>query len=786
MRIKKVIARCIVLMFCLVSLIAVFTGCEKSDASLRLHLAFDEKSGTLAASSAGDLPESTVRYALSAGYAQDPIDPQWKDCGIHNGALLFDGYSTYVQYSYEDIVLKGMELTIEAWIAPRFFESNETGYREDGTEQLTAIVSQWSKTDNSGVLLGIHREGNLSFQIGVGDRMFKVWADGAKIPKYEWSKIAAVYNGNKGEMRIYVNGVCAGTTELFEGAQIAEAIAAPLYIGRNNEYSSVGSCPRQMFSGLMDDVKIYNRALSSSEIKEKYESDVPDGIPEIPFEKIWFDENLLINDVNRPTYHISAPQHWMNEAHAPVYYNGMYHLFYQFSPFGPYLMQPHWGHWVSEDMVTWKNVKEALTPSDDSVCTDGVWAGGAGYKDDGTPVLFFTSSDLSRSYADFSDQNVGIATPKDTSDPYLLEWEMAPTLAVAQRSGQGISCGFRDTTVWRIDDTWYLGVGSASDRHVGGTMQVYSTQDDSFMNWTYRGEIMDKAYPESQLGHLWELPNMVPIKNKDGTDSGKYIFLISPCPPASNDIVYWIGTFDTNSCKFIPDEGYEEPKLLDYGQNYRTGPSAFVDPVSGATVLFTVSQDNLGANGQYQSGWAHGACLGIELALDENNEVTVQPVRTVANLHGETLLSMRDATVAEINSEIESKDIGGTAIRIQLKMRQDDAEKFGINVRQSDDETQRTQIYYQDGFGAVNTGLSGKGGGLYDHALELEDGIVTFDIFLDRSMIEVFFNDQFIVTNRIFPDIKSDNIRLFSVGGDAHVLECNVFAMKSIYDGLNT
>lgn len=769
---------------CLANVFVLLGSCvDKKDKSLMLSLGFDEGSGNIAYS-AGDLPEARIRYALSAGYAQNPVEPQWSDSAVKGKSLQFDGYSTYLQYSSEDISLKGLNLSLEAWIAPRFFESNETGYREKGNEQLTAIISQWSKATKTGVIFGIHREGNLSFQVGFGDRMFKVWAD-ERIEKYKWTKVTAVYDGAVGELRLYVNGKRSGVTKMFSGAAIAEAEATPLLIGRNNEYSSVGSCARQMFSGLIDEVKIYSRALGDEDVKKAFDKDVPNGIPDIPFENIWFNENLLINDVNRPIYHASAPQHWMNEVHAPVYYNGKYHLFYQFSPFGPYLMQPHWGHWVSDDMVSWKNVKEALSPSDDSVCTDGVWSGGAGYKKDGTPVLFFTSSDISRKYADFSDQNVGIATPKNLNDENLTEWNMYSELVVQQRPGQGKSCGFRDTTVWRVGDEWFLGVGSASDKHAGGTMQVYSTTDDSFTSWRYRGEIMDKVYSEGLLGPLWELPNMVPIKSEDGTDKGKYIFLISPCPPASNDIRYWIGTFDRVNAKFIPDTGYEETRLLDFGRNYRTGPSAFVDPVSGKTVLFTVSKDNLGSNGQYQSGWAHGACLPTELSLDENNELVMKPISTIKNLHGEKLLSMKNASVDEVNSEIVKNGVSGTSLHIRLKMRACDAEKFGINVRQNENQTERAQIYYKDGLASLNTGLAGRGGGLFENFLQFTDGTVSFDIFLDRSLIEVFVNDKFAITNRIFPAWKSDGISLFSVGGQAEVVECEVYRMKSIYSELN-
>ena len=114
-------------------------GCttEEKDESLLLSLSFDEGTGSIVNDSSGNEDPANIRYSLLSGYAQDPIDPQWRNSAISGTSLQFDGYSTFVQYSYDDISLGGMNMTIEVWVAPRAFESNETGYREDGTEMLS-------------------------------------------------------------------------------------------------------------------------------------------------------------------------------------------------------------------------------------------------------------------------------------------------------------------------------------------------------------------------------------------------------------------------------------------------------------------------------------------------------------------------------------------------------------------------------------------------------------------------------------------------------------------------
>ena len=46
-----------------------------------------------------------------------------------------------------------------------------------------------------------------------------------------------------------------------------------------------------------------------------------------------------------------------------IYYKGKYHVFYQHNPAGPYWSQIRWGHLVSEDMIHWKAVKDAVVPT---------------------------------------------------------------------------------------------------------------------------------------------------------------------------------------------------------------------------------------------------------------------------------------------------------------------------------------------------------------------------------------------------------------------------------------
>ena len=107
---------------------------------------------------------------------------------------------------------------------------------------------------------------------------------------------------------------------------------------------------------------------------------------------------------------------------------------------GTYWRNICWGHLVSEDMVHWKPVREAITPMENTVVPDGVWSGGAAMDANGVPILFFTAGN--DDYAKdglISNQNIGAAYPADLSDPDLTDWVVCDRLAIRQTEGEPAS-----------------------------------------------------------------------------------------------------------------------------------------------------------------------------------------------------------------------------------------------------------------------------------------------------------------------------------------------------------
>lgn len=48
------------------------------------------------------------------------------------------------------------------------------------------------------------------------------------------------------------------------------------------------------------------------------------------------------DDRFRPQYHLLPPSNWLNDPNGPVYYNGYYHMFYQYDPTSPVGKIKYW------------------------------------------------------------------------------------------------------------------------------------------------------------------------------------------------------------------------------------------------------------------------------------------------------------------------------------------------------------------------------------------------------------------------------------------------------------
>ncbi|MDG0053396.1 GH32 C-terminal domain-containing protein [Paenibacillus sp. P2(2022)] len=748
---------------------------------LIMYWAFNEGTGTRALESVSQVQDK-IQYVFNQAEFTKPCPPRWRQGVIGNG-LLFDGYSTYIAHSFDE----GNQntepeyrsaLSIGVWVAPRSYEWGDDG-------KLSAIVNRYNLDRKQGYLLGMFRHGSWSFQVGLeGGDWKELWSpDGHELPKNEWSYVNAVFDGNQGEIKLYLNGSEIASAAVPRGSRLAEAADTDLLIGKNNHSSLLAEVfSLHMFSGIIDELKIYNRALSAEEVAASYRyvlDTFHEGIqPQLNYDEIKLDRTPLLLDRHRPQYHVSPPAHWMNEPHAPIYFDGQYHLFYQHNPQGPFFHQIHWGHWVSQDLVHWRDLPVALAPEKDQLAPDGIWSGSATYDADGLPVLFFTAGNDSAS----PNQSVALARSTYTLDgnPDLVQWVKHPEPLIVQKKGMGAFGDFRDPFVWKDDDGWYALVGSGIE---GGAALAFASQD--MLNWTYKGPFFKADIQKfSYLGPIWELPVLLPLgRDKQGVN--KHLLLVSPVGKGADvEVFYWIGQLDKQNLSFIPDQ--EEPQLIDVGDFHFTGPSGMVDPKTGRNIVFTIAQGDRTSEMEYKSGWAHNGGLPLSVYLRDDGRLGIEPIQELQSLRGPKRLSLRDQSLAETN--VQLRNVHGDMLEIQLELEPGSAKKFGIKVRCTPDGEEETLLYYNWNQAMLLVDRSKttlhpgeKCGGVQGGKLELLGENLKLHIYLDRSMVEAYANGLKSLTTRVYPS-RMDALGLEIWGdGEPFVKSLDIWDMQSIW-----
>jgi len=621
--------------------------------NLMFHLDFDENEKNIVTDKITG-HSAKIDYVFNDAKYQDNLNPKWvQTSAVIGSSLLFDGYSNKINFDNNIVENIDSNFTIDVFIAPRMFEwSAPHDY-----SQLQIIVGKFNKSKKEGFMLGMHKYGNYSFQIGLGDKWVELWNEWNPLDRYVWNHITATFDGKSGEMKLYKNGELVNHRENVFGNIVNSK--EKLIIGAHPKPQRLGIFELNMYNGLMDELKIFNCTYNERDVATNHDIYKTDNkITKINFEDVWLDETILENDIYRPIYHANPPQHWMNEPHALFYYNGYYHMFYQFNLTGPYWRQIVWGHWISKDMITWKNIKEAVIMNPNSVIKDGVWSGGVTFKNDGTPVLFITAGDDEKINL-YSNQNLVLATPKNIDDPYLTEWVVAPELSITLNKDMGRPNEFRDFSIYKEKDTYYL-LATGSKHNNQGTAYIFSTKDDNFCNWEYHGHFFEPQIYPNYLGSSWELVHLTKVYNESKTQS-KYIFILSPAGRnADNDIYYYIGNFNKTTVRFEAEN--EEPLKMDFGENVFTGPGIYYDENNDRVLITSITQDLRNDYQHYHAGWAHNAGMPRELYLDDKGNLAVKPIKEVYNYVKDAYYEVRNTNKSDVNQVLESLKIDNQII----------------------------------------------------------------------------------------------------------------------------
>jgi len=316
------------------------------------------------------------------------------------------------------------------------------------------------------------------------------------------------------------------------------------------------------------------------------------------FEFISENDHGIQEDPYKNKYHLMAPVGLINDPNGLIFYKGLFHVFFQWSPFETFHAKKYWGHYTSPDLITWSVEKVALSP-DQWFDKDGCYSGSAIEKD-GKLFLFYTGNVKNEkgereTYQCLAVSNDGFDFTKKGPIIYLPD---------------GYTAHFRDPKVFREKDDYYMLVG-AQNVHQKGEVVLYRSID--LYKWQMVGTVKGSEQKGlGYLGYMWECPDIIKVEHHS------YILFISPQGFTESEKIN-----ENQSYSFVGDFDFTEPafhhhsyRKLDYGFDF-FAPQVLKDP-NGRHILFAwmgPGGETVDLHPTIKNKWIHTLTIPREIEL---------------------------------------------------------------------------------------------------------------------------------------------------------------------------
>lgn len=430
-------------------------------------------------------------------------------------------------------------------------------------------------------------------------------------------------------------------------------------------------------------------------------------------------------DPHRPAYHFTAPAGWLNDPNGLTQRDGEYHLFYQFNPEAPVHDRIQWGHAVSTDLVHWRDLPIALTPSE-GPDVDGCWSGVLVY-DGETPTIVYSGR--------HGDRELPCVA---TGSPDLIEWTKDAGNPVISAPPAGVEVtAFRDHCVWHEGGKWRQLIGSGI-RGQGGTAFLY--ESDDLRTWSYLGPLLvgdsaaiDRTAPD-WTGTMWECVDLFRVGAEDAVHRDILVFSAWD-EGVTHHPLYWSGRYEGD--QFAPAALHR----LDLGGRYFYAPQSMRDE-SGRRLMFGWLQEGRPDEAAIAAGWSGVMSLPRVVTATPDGSIHQRPAPEIDALRTE-LLASRSIELGAGPSDIARGDqldlelrltipADGTAT-IVLRATDDGSECTVLRLTRSGD---RGELSLDRTRTSLNSDVDATA-----RAGEVPvdgDGVVDVRILIDHSALEVF------------------------------------------------
>ena len=487
----------------------------------------------------------------------------------------------------------------------------------------------------------------------------------------------------------------------------------------------------------------------------------------------------------RPQYHFTPPANCMNDPNGMVYYEGEYHLFYQYNPFGVRWGHMSWGHAVSPDLVQWEHLLVAIPEANGVMAFSGSavvdWNNTSGFGRDGKPPLVAIYTGHRE-----TNQSQYIAYSINRGRTWTV-YDGNPVLDISRKD-------FRDPKVfWHEPQQRWVMVVALPDQH---KVSFYSSAD--LKQWRHLSDFG----PAAAVGGVWECPDLFELPVDGDPNNTRWVLIVSLNPGSiagGSGMQYFVGRFD--GARFTaerPAPGVTSAELpldaalwADYGKDFYAAVSWSDVPREDGRRLWLGWMNNW----QYAqdiptSPWRSVQSLPRTLALRTTSQgirMVQQPVSELQQLRGPRR-TLDARPISEGSTSLARQGIAGTALEIVAEFEVGTAAELGLKVRTGEQEETVIGIDPSAGQLFVDRTRSGQVGfhpefsGRHTAPLPVKNGRVSLHVFVDWSSVEVFAaNGEVVVTDQIFPALESAGVALYARGGTARLVSLDAWPLDSIW-----
>lgn len=553
----------------------------------------------------------------------------------------------------------------------------------------------------------------------------------------------AVCDGKGGQAKLYRNGELVGEGRCMAISNTAETI----FVGKGEEEVKDGPFNLNTFNGLIDEIEVFDTLLTEAEIKaKKAENDADLTIPASRFA----DQRL------RPLFHGMPGANWTNESHGMLYSDGRYHVFFQKNGNGPYMSRLHWGHISSENLYDWREENIAIMPGD-PYDIKGCWSGSV-FTDPtiggGKPTALYTAVDYVRA----------VIAQATADDEGLIKWSKAQGNPVINGRPNGLSDDFRDPYFFRNGEKAYIIVGSSKNGVGTTTLHEYNSLSGS---WSNDGRTFFSGSDKESAGTFWEMPNITKM------DNGKWLFTCTPLGTTTGvHTLYWTGDIAADGT-FVPDSYSAKPRSLELISKDGFGllsPTIYTH--NGKTLMLGIVPDKLAGMDNYNLGWAHTYSLPREISLGADGSLVQKPFE-----------GLRELRTDKLHSQIENGTLDGTRVfegvygpRVEVSATfAVGNSEFGCRLFKN--SAGAVEVSYNPVNNQLTVDMTkvnklsndkGRYDGVYQCYLPERPAAgsdLTLDVFADGSILDIFVNNRWATSIRVFPtDSDANGVELFSEG----------------------